>query len=71
MVMATAGEYRESVELGGQLLPFDVVVRYMDPALLFEAAEWAGYGATAQAVLDAYLPLHEARHGAPFAGEGR
>lgn len=58
---------KETVELAGELLDYDVVVRFMDPELYYEAVEFAGVGATGQAVLAEYERLHEKRHKAPFA----
>lgn len=58
---------KECVELGGELVDWGQVLRFVDEDLFYEAAVWAGYGATPQAMLDAYLPLHERKYGAPFA----
>lgn len=52
---------KEVVELGGQLLDFDYVLANMDPGLCYEAMEFAGYGATPQAVVDEYVRLLERR----------
>jgi hypothetical protein len=56
----------EAVQVGDQLLNFSTVARYMDPALLLEAMEWAGHGATAQAIVDEYVRLHRRRYGDEF-----
>lgn len=64
--MMTRIDERPVVALGGELLDFDELVRYMDPVLLDRAATDAGYGAIAQRVVDRYLELHRARYGEEF-----
>lgn len=66
MLTAAAIAQKEFVELAGQLYDFDEIVIDMDPALYYEACQWAGYSATYQAILDTYLRLHQSRLGEPF-----
>jgi len=66
-MFAAAYAQKETVELAGELLDYETVVRYMDPELYYEALEWAGSSATGQAVLTEYQRLHERRYKQPFA----
>ncbi len=66
-MLAAAYAQKETVELAGETLDFDEVVRFMDPELFYEAAEWAGSCATGQAILAEYERLHELRYKQPFA----
>lgn len=50
----------------GRLRDLEELVKHMDQKLYYEACEWAGTGATAQAIVDVYLGLHHRRHGVPF-----
>lgn len=65
-MFAAAYAQKETVELAGEICDFDEIVRYMSADLYYEACEWAGAGATAQAVLAEYMRLHEKAYGAPF-----
>lgn len=68
MAMAmTQRDEVETVELAGVVLDVRELVRYVHPGLWLEACEFAGVGATAQAVLDEYARLHRARFGVEFA----
>jgi hypothetical protein len=64
--VARKEDEKEVVEIGGQILDWDWVLQFVDAPLFYEAQTFAGYGATAQGILDEYLRLHERRHGAPF-----
>lgn len=66
-MFAAAYVQKETVELAGELLDYETVVRYMDPELYYEALEFAGVGAFGQAVLAEYQRLHELRYKQPFA----
>jgi hypothetical protein len=65
-MFAAAYAPKERVFLEGRLCDLVDVVVHMDQALYYEACEWAGTGASEQAVVDLYLRLHEKRHGVPF-----
>lgn len=65
-MFAAAYVQKETVELAGELLDLDEVVRFMDAELYYAACEWAGAGATAQAILTEYMRLHERRFKTPF-----
>jgi hypothetical protein len=66
-MFAAAYAPKETVELAGELLDYEVVVRFMNAELYYAACEWAGSGATGQAVLTEYQRLHERRYKQPFA----
>jgi hypothetical protein len=51
----------ETVSIGGRFYRFGEVAPYLDAEILYEAQGWAGYGATMQAVVDAYLELYARR----------
>jgi hypothetical protein len=52
----------EIVSIGGRFYRFGELMSYMDQSILYEASEFAGYGATMQAVVDLYLELFARRH---------
>ncbi len=64
--MYAAAPASETVDVAGRFYDFDDVVRHMDAELYYEACDWAGFGASGQAIVDEYCRLHAARHGAPF-----
>lgn len=70
-MFAAAHVERETVELAGELLDYETVVRYMDPRLYYLALEFAGVGAIGQAVLDEYMRMHEQHFKQPFAMQRR
>ena len=55
-----------TVIIAGQRYDLASLERRMDQRLYNEAIEFAGYGATAQAVVDEYARLHRARYHVPF-----
>ncbi len=65
-MLAAAYVQEERVFVAGRLYALDEIVAHMDSALYYEASEWAGTGATPQAVVDFYVELHQKRHGVPF-----
>lgn len=54
------------VELGGRAYDLGELERRMDQRLYLEAIEFAGIGASAQAIVDEYARLHRARYGVAF-----